>query len=215
MKTISIIIVDDEKMIRAGFAAILKSTEIKIIGEAENGEELFSLLKLRKPDLILLDLEMPQLNGSKTLNKLRKDFPTQKVIIVSKYHDEELIKDIFNRGANGFVSKASCGVDTLINAIRRVHEYGIYKDNIPCLLKSPAFKDGHYYRLILSPREIGIMGLLYQSKSYEEIGKELFISVNTVENHAKSIYKKIKAKNRAEFGIVATRLGLNYIGGNY
>lgn len=214
-KTINIIIVDDEKIIRAGFTALLKNTEIKVIGDADNGEELFPLIKLRKPDVILLDLEMPKLNGSKTLNRLRREFPLQKVIIISKYHDEELIKDIFNRGANGFVSKASSSVETLIGAIRHVNEYGIYKENIPCLLKSPAIKDGHYYRLILSPREIGIMGLLYQSKSYEEIAKELFISASTVENHAKSIYKKIKAKNRSEFGIVATRLGLNYIGGEY
>ncbi|MBK9286008.1 MAG: response regulator transcription factor [Sphingobacteriaceae bacterium] len=215
IKTINIIIVDDEKIIRAGLASLLRNTEIKIIGEAENGEELFPLIKLRKPDVILLDLEMPKLNGSKTLNRLRAEYPLLKVVILSKYHDEELIKDIFNRGARGFVSKSNCDVETLVTAIRRVSEYGTYKDNIPCLLKSPAYKDGHYYRLILSPREIGIMGLLYQSKSYEEIGKELFISSNTVENHAKSIYKKIKAKNRSEFGIVATRLGLNYIGGEY
>ncbi len=212
--TINIITVDDEKIIRAGLTSLLRNTEIKIIGEAENGEELFPLIKLRKPDVILLDLEMPKLNGSKTLNRLRIEYPLQKVIILSKYHDEELIKDVFNRGANAFVSKANCDVDMLVSAIKRVNEYGIYKDNIPCLLKSPGHKDGHYYRLILSPREIGIIGLLYQSKSYEEIGKELFISTNTVENHAKSIYKKIKAKNRSEFGIVATRLGLNYIGGN-
>lgn len=199
---------------RAGIASFLKNTEIKIIAEAENGEELLKILKVKKPEIILLDLEMPKLNGSKTLNRLRKEYPNLKVIILSKYHDEELIKDVFNRGACAFVSKANSGVDVLVSAIRRVAEYGTYKDNIPCLLKSPAVKDGHYYRLILSPREIGIMGLLYQSKSYEEIGKELFISRNTVENHAKSIYKKIKAKNRSEFGIVATRLGLNYIGGN-
>ena len=122
---------------------------------------------------------------------------------------------MFNRGANGFLSKTSSSSDLLITAINRVNEFGIFKDNLPCLIKSPAMKDGHYYRLILSPREIGIMGLLYQSKSYEEIAKELFISANTVENHAKSIYKKIKVKNRLEFGIVATRLGLNYLGGNY
>jgi DNA-binding NarL/FixJ family response regulator len=211
---INIIIVDDQRLSRLGLVALFKNSEIRIMGDAENGEELFVLLKTKKPDVILLDLEMPVLNGSKTLNRLRKEFPDLKVIIISKYHDEELIKDTFNRGANGFVSKKLSGIEIVITAITRVVTYGIYKDNIPCLLKTPAEKDGHYYRLILSPREIQIMGLLLQSKSFIQIGKELFISTYTVGNHAKSIYKKIKVKNRAEFGIVATKLGLNYMGGH-
>lgn len=198
---------------RAGIVSFLKNTEIKILAEAENGEELLKILRTKRPEIILLDLEMPKLNGSKTLNKLRKEFASIKVIILSKYHDENLIKDVFNRGASAFVSKANTNVDVLTSAIRRVALYGVYKDNIPCLLRTPADKDGHYYRLILSQREVEVLGLLYQSKSYEEIGKELFISPNTVENHAKSIYRKTNAKNRTEFGIIATRLGLNYIGG--
>jgi DNA-binding NarL/FixJ family response regulator len=210
---INIIIVDDEKIIRSGLSSLFRNTEIKIIGECGNGQELFGLLKTKKPSIILLDLEMPVLNGSKTLNRLRKEFPDLKVIILSKYHDEELIKDMFNRGVNGFMSKSICDINSVISAIRTVIAHGSYKDNLPSLFKTPAIKDGHYYRLLLSPREIGIMTLLYQSKTYSQIGKELFISANTVENHARSIYKKINAKNRAEFGIVATKLGLNYMGG--
>jgi two-component system response regulator DegU len=206
--------VDDEKLCRAGLISLLKNSgsDIKIIGEAENGEELSPMLKTKKPDVILLDLEMPILNGSKTLNKLRRDFPLQKVVVFSKYHDEELIKDIFNRGANGFISKNSSGIEIIISALKRVATYGVYKDNIPFLLQNPARKDGHYYRLILSPREIEIMILLHQSKSYIQIGKELFISAFTVENHAQSIFKKTNTKNREELGILVTKFGLNYMG---
>lgn len=211
-KNIDIIIVDDEKLVRSGLISLLKGSEVKVIGEASNGNELFELLSTKAPDVILLDLEMPTLNGSRTLNKLRKQFPSQKAIIVSKYHDEELIKDLFNRGACGFISKSTSHVDLLITAIKKVHVDGSYKENIPCLLKTPAAKDGHYYRLILSPREIQIMGLLYRSKSFVEIGKELFISAYTVENHAKAIYRKTNVKNRAEFGILVAKLGLNYMG---
>ena len=101
----------------------------------------------------------------------------------------------------------------VITAVKRVATYGIFKDNIPGLLKTPSIKNGHYYRLILTKREIEIMGLLYESKTYSQIGNKLFIAERTVENHANSIYKKINVKNRTEFGIVATRLGLNYMGG--
>lgn len=204
--------VDDESIIRHGIISLLKGTEINAIGQASDGADLFKLLKTKKPDVIVLDLEMPVLNGSKTLTKLRKEYPEQKVIILSKYHDEELIKDMFNRGASAFVSK-NCELEVIISAIRRVALYGTYKDNVPCLLKSPALKDGHYYKLLLTPREIVIMNSIYESKSYRQIADQLFISEKTVENHAKSIFNKVKVKSRAEFGIVVTKLGLNYIGG--
>jgi len=211
---INIIVVDDERVVRYGLVSLLKKNGINVIGEAGNGEELFVLLKTKRPHVILLDLEMPKLNGSKALNRLRKEFPDQKVIIISKYHDEELIKDMFNRGANGFISKATSDIELVGIVIKRVISYGIFKDNIPCLLKAPAVKDGHYYKLILSSREIEIMGLLYQSKTYKQIGDELFISVNTVDNHTKSMFKKTNVKNREEFVLLVSKLGLNYMFGS-
>jgi DNA-binding NarL/FixJ family response regulator len=207
-----IIIVDDERLSRFGLISLFKNTGIKIIGEAENGEELFPQLKTKNPDVVLLDLEMPKLNGSKTLNRLRRDYPNQKVIILSKYHDEELIKDVFNRGANGFISKSNSGIDIVVSAIERVITYGIFKENIPALLKVPAEKNGHYYRLVLTQREIQIIGLLYQLKTYDQISKELFIAVNTVGNHLKSIFKKTGVKNREELILLMAKCGLNYMG---
>lgn len=210
IKPINIILVDNENICRYGVIALIKKTEISVIAQAENGDELLELLKTKKPDLILLDLEMPIMNGSQTLTRLRKDYPHLKVVILSKYHDEELIKDMFNRGACAFVSKCA-DLEIIPTAIRRVAEYGIFKDNVPCLLKTPSFKDRHYYKLILTPREITIMGSIYESKPYKEIAKSLFISEKTVENHAKSIYKKMNVKTRSEFSIVMSKLGLNYM----
>lgn len=177
----------------------------------KNGAELLKILTFKRPDVVLLDLEMPILNGSKTLNQVVKSYPGQKIIIVSSYYDQELIKDVFNRGANAYISK-NCDKELLIQAIRRVHSYGLYKDNIPCLLQKPAIKDHHYYRLIFTKREIEIIGLLCQAVSYKQIGVSLFISEKTVENHAKSIFKKISVKTRSEFGITATKLGLQFLG---
>ena len=211
---INILIVDDEKLFRSGVIAMLKQKGITVGGEAENGEEVLPLIKSRKPDLVLLDLEMPKLNGSKTLNKIRKNYPEQKVIILSKYHDEELIKDMFNRGAKGFISKKSCEIDILVEAIKRVHDYGIYRDNVPVLLANPIQKDGHYYKLILSSRETEILYWLYQGKPYKNIGEQLFISVNTVDNHVKSIFKKVNVKNREDLVMLAHKYGLNYLGGH-
>jgi DNA-binding NarL/FixJ family response regulator len=211
---INILIVDDEKLFRLGVISMLKPKGINIVGEAENGEEALSLIKSKRPNVVLLDLEMPKLNGSKTLNKIRKDHPEEKVIILSKYHDEELIKDIFNRGAKGFISKKSCEIDILVEAIKRVHAYGIYKDNVPVLLANPAQKDGHYYKLILSRRETEILYWLCQGKSYRDISAQLFIAVNTVDNHTKSIFKKMNVRNREGLVMLASKYGLKYIGGH-
>ena len=213
-KGINILVVDDEKLFRSGVVSMLHKRGANIVGEAGNGEEMLPMIKSKKPDVILLDLEMPKLNGSKALNKIRRNHPDQRVIILSKYHDEELIKDTFNRGANAFISKKICGIEVVLDAIQRVHEFGVYKDNVPCLYSNPAIKDGHYYRLIFSAREVEILYWICQSMSYKQIGAQLFISANTVENHAKSLFKKTSLKGREELVTLAFRHGLNYLGGH-
>lgn len=211
---INILVVDDEKLFRSGIISLLKAKGATVVGEAENGEEALPLIKSKKPHLVLLDLEMPKLNGSKALNKINKIYPDQKVIILSKYHDEELIKDTFNRGAKGFVSKKNCELEILIEAIKRVHTYGIFKDNVPALLAKPAEKDGHYYRLILTRREVEILHWLSQGKCFNEIGEQLFIATSTVGNHVKSMLKKMNVKNREDLVMLAFKHGLNYLGGH-
>ncbi len=207
---INIILVDDENLAREGLSTLLRKSNANVVGQAENGNQLFQLLKNKKPDVILLDLEMPVLNGSKTLNRLKKEYPNQKVIMLSKYHDEELIKNCLNRGASAFLSKNS-EYRVVAEAIKHVHEKGFYEKNLSSLFKNPARKDGHYYKMILTPREISILRHLCEMRSYEEIGELLNISARTVENHSKSIYTKLKAKNRLAFTSIATKLGFNYI----
>ncbi|MBA3706925.1 MAG: response regulator transcription factor [Bacteroidetes bacterium] len=210
---INIIIVDDDTLLRRGLISLLRSSNIIVVGEAENGEELFQLLKVMEPHVILLDLEMPVMNGSSALNKLSQEYSWLNVIIVSRYHDEELIKDLFNRGAKGFVSKKK-GVESLTDAIRKVASDAIYEDNLEELFKNPAIKDGHYFKMILTPREIELIPFLLQSKkTYREIGNDLFISENTVTNHAKSIFIKTNTKNREDFVNFALCQGLNFVGG--
>lgn len=210
---INIIIVDDDTLLRRGIISLLKNSNINVVGEAENGEQLFPLLKITEPDVILLDLEMPVMNGSSTLNRLNQEFSWLKTVIISRYHDEELVKDLFNRGAKGFVSKKK-GVESLTDAIRKVASGGIYEANLVDLFKNPAIKDGHYYKMILTPREIELIPFLLQSKkTYREIGEDLFISENTVTNHAKSIFIKTNTKNREDFVNFALSQGLNFMRG--
>jgi len=208
---IKLILVDDSTLFRQCLVKLLSTPDNEIIAQATNGKELIQLLKTKQPDVILLDLEMPVINGSKTLNLLRVEKPTVKVIILSRYHDENVIKDLFNRGANAFVSKNEA-VEILLEAIRRVHTYGLYRDNLPFLLQNPAMKDKHYYKLLFTTAELRLIGhLLNASKQYKQIADELCLSEKTIENQAREIYTKVSVRSRTEFVDYGIRNGLDYL----
>jgi two-component system, NarL family, response regulator DegU len=211
LSKVNLLLVDDEALFRAGLISLLKQYNVVSITEAENGEQALTKLKLKKSDVVLLDLEMPVLNGSKTLDNIIQRFPSVGVVIISSYHDEQLIKDHFNRGAKAYVSKKE-NIEYVVAAILIVAAGGVYTENIPGLLKVKCFKDRHYYKLMFTTREQEIIPLACTSISLKEIGAELFISERTVETHLTAIYKKLGVENRQEFIRMATKEGLHYLG---
>ncbi len=207
---INLMIVDDEILFRQGIVYLLKKYGIITSCVADNGEEALELLKSHSPEVILLDLEMPILNGSLTLNKMLQRFPKAKIIIVTSYHDEELIKDYFNRGAFGFISKNE-NIKTVVAAIKAVHKGSIYKENIPQLLQNKCYKDGHYYKMIYTSREKDIIYYLCKGDSIKEISIKLSITEGTIAVILTEIYRKANVKNRAEFLTLAFEKGLQYL----
>ncbi|MDO9000187.1 MAG: response regulator transcription factor [Bacteroidota bacterium] len=208
---INILIVEDEQLFRKGLTYMLQKYNINTIGLADNGEQALEFLKECSPDIVLLDLEMPVLNGSKTLNKIMKSFPKTKVIIISSYHDDELIKDNFNRGAMAYVSKKE-DIKIVVAAIKAVHKGKIFEDNIPELLKIKCFKDGHYYKLLYSEREKEIIHYICKGFSVKEISNILLVSCSAIETNLTIIYKKANVKNRQEFLSFALNNGLQFFG---
>ncbi|MDP3555733.1 MAG: response regulator transcription factor [Bacteroidota bacterium] len=211
---INILIVEDEQLFRKGLTYMLQKYNINTIGLADNGEQALEFLKECSPDIVLLDLEMPVLNGSKTLNKIMKSFPKTKVIIISSYHDDELIKDNFNRGAMAYVSKKE-DIKIVVAAIKAVHKGKIFEDNIPELLKTKCFKDGHYYKLLYSEREKEIIHYICKGFSVKEISNKLLVSCSAIETNLTIIYKKANVKNRQEFLSFALNNGLQFFGTKY
>ncbi len=211
---INLMIVDDELLFREGLVYLLKKYGIETTSVADNGEQALERLKKYSPDLVLLDLEMPILNGSITLDKMLMQYPNIKVIIITSYHDEELIKDHFNRGAFGFVSKKE-EIKTVVSAIKSVHKGIVYEKNIPDLIKMKCEKNGHYYQLIYSEREKEIINHLCKAVSVKDISKKLSIAGSTIETQLTAIYKKANVKNRAEFLALAFDKGLQYLGSKY
>ncbi len=211
MGPINILIVDDEFLFSQGITSLLGNHNINTIATASEGNSALRLLKNIKPDVILLDLEMPVLNGSKTLDNIGIRYPKNKVIIVSSYHDEQIVKDHFNRGAKAYVSKRE-KLETLVSAIRTVHAGNIFNDNIPSLIEAKVVRDHHYYKLIFSSREQEIIVLLCEGLTRKEMANRLYLSEKTIETHLTEIYKKVKVKNRHEFLILAINEGLQFLG---
>jgi two-component system response regulator DegU len=189
---------------------MLQKYDINTSNFADNGEQALAILEQYNPDVVLLDIEMPILNGSKTLNKIIKLFPKTKVIIISSYYDNELIKDNFNRGAMAYISKKE-DIKIVAAAIKAVNEGKVFEDNIPELLKTKSFKDRHYYKLLYSLREKEIIHYLCKGFSVKEISNKLFITNSAVESKLTIIYKKANVKNRHEFLAFAIKNGLQFL----
>jgi DNA-binding NarL/FixJ family response regulator len=210
---IKIVIVDDHNLVRQSLALALSYDPSFIIaGQAANGVEALRIIQEEVPDLILLDLEMPEMNGWQVLQRLKQEKLTCKPIIVSMYFDTLVIKDLVAKGARGFLPKNS-DFETLLNAIHEVHEFGYYfsKKVSQHLVKellsedaiTPVFDD-----IQLIDREKDILIQLCQDKLTKEIAHELKVSERTVERYKTSLYEKTKAKTSA--GLVLFALQNNY-----
>ncbi len=211
MNEISVILVDDQMLIREGLKSVLKDYKIKVIGEADNGFDLFDLLRKMEPDVVLLDINIPELNGKETLTILKHEFPHTKTIIFSEYGDEEIVKSFMNNGANAYIPK-NTRVEILIEAIYGVKENGIYTGNLPELLTTEVFlRKRESFKSLYTNRERDIIALVCKGHSVKEVSSKLTIAEKTVEANMTEIYKKAKVRSRADFLIHAINEGLHFL----
>lgn len=208
MSLISLMIVDDHTLIRQGLKAIVENTKkIKVIAEAHNGVEALELVHIYRPDIILLDIMMPDMNGLETLRKLKDLGVKSKVIILSSYSNKSYIVDAIKMGADGYLIK-NCTSENLIRAITNVSVGSSYlHPSLAQVLRETVRENGKDTEIDklerLSRREYEILHLIAQGNTNLEIGQELFISEKTVKNHITSIYKKIEVEDRVQAVIFA------------
>jgi two-component system response regulator DegU len=199
-KTIRIIFADDKEMWRKHLIQDLAPFDILCIGEAGNGEELLEHLKTKKPDVILLDLRMPVMDGNHTMKLLKDQYPKIKVIILSMHDEEELIHDYLTRGAKGYLSKDELTVDILVSAIRKVAASGSY------VHKNRTSTEKY------SARQLEMIPLLCEGMTNKEIAKEIGITEWGVEKQRQKIYAKTGAKRAVDFYKYAFLQGLDFLG---
>ncbi len=206
--SIRVIVVDDHPMVRKGLAAYLKnSPDLNMVGEASNGEDAIELYQQLHPDIILMDLVMPKMDGVETTREILRLDSQAKVIALTSFQDEELIQSVFQAGAAGYILKNVTG-DDLVEGIRSVHAGGttLAPEAAQVLIRSkfkpPAL--GHD----LTPREREVLVLMSEGLTNPEIARRLTVSRTTARAHVSHILSKLHVSNRAEAVAVAVRNGL-------
>lgn len=199
IKKPTIIIVDDHLIFRQGLKSIiLQENFATIIGEASNGLEFLELLSSRKPDVVLMDIDMPHMNGLEATEKALKLMPDLKIIAFTMFGDEEYYYKMIDRGVKGFILKTS-GIGELENAIRDVMLGESYFSNelLRKIITHFSNKNNIVDSIVnsLTERELEILQQICQGLSNEEIADKLFISPKTVKSHKSNLLEKTNSKN--------------------
>lgn len=205
--SINIVLVDDHPIILDGLEAmLLGAPNICILGRALRGKALFDLLQQVKPDIIVLDLHLPEMSGLEIADRLRSDFPHIKVLILTAESDRTTIVSATRKGIRGFLPK-DCPKEELIQALQTIAQGGVYyaQSIAPIVFASFSEQMGGASDQstppaphVLSERELDVLKRFANGLSYKEIAAQLFISSRTVESHKKSIFKKLHLNNHAE-----------------
>lgn len=210
-----ILLVDDHKIMRDGIKAILKTgDEFRVAGEAEDGAEAVVLAKKLRPQLVLIDINLPKLNGIEATGEIVRHCPDTKVIILSMYDDENAVVSAIKGGARAFVLKRASDHD-LLDALRTVAKGGSYlspqvSDRLLNRIKRGDLEDRKPSLATdtLSPRELQVMRLVAEGKTSKEIAVLLDLGLQTVRSYRKTMMKKLGVTNVAELTQLALSTGL-------
>lgn len=196
---IKIMVADDHALIRKGLVQLIEmEKDIKVISQASNGEEAYQLAKKYLPDLILMDVNMPVMNGIKVAKMLKEEKHPSKVLFLTIYNDREYLLEALKLGVEGYILK-DAEYDDLIKAIRTIFNGGVYIH--PSLMEEIDNIDHENLKKDLTPREIEILKLISKGYSNKEIAQKLFLSEKTVKNHVYNIFKKLDVKDRTQAAI--------------
>jgi len=210
---ISIILVDDHAIMRDGLRHLLdQESDIEVVGEADNGRSAVKLVQEQKPDIVIMDIAMPDMNGIEATRQIKTDNSDIKVIALSMHSERQIVVGVFRAGASGYLLKDSSSLE-LVDAIRTIHlgrKYLSEKISDIVLQEiSDVKKDtGDIGVDVLTNRECEILQLISEGNSTKKIADVLFISPKTVESHRANIMEKLNIHNIPELTKYAIRAGL-------
>ena len=214
MNTLKIIVADDHHLVRTGIVKILEEhAPFEVISEVDNGKDAIEKCKILKPDILLLDLDMPILNGLEAVPRLKEQSPELKIGILTMHKEKYLVEKLMKMGVDGYLYKSSDPED-LIYGIQKIGSGKRYYDSevtenvvLEKTFNGPN-KENALLLALLSEREKEILKMIAEGQSSSEIGEKLFISARTAETHRSNIIKKIQVKNVAGLIRFAIKSGL-------
>jgi len=221
--TTKIAIIDDHQLFREGVKRILEFEEtFEVVAEGDDGSETLKIVEEHRPDVVIMDINMPQVNGIQATRELIEQYPDTKVIILSIHDDENYVTHALQTGASGYLLK-EMDADALIEAVRVVAEGGSYLHpkvthnlvNEYRKLAAGVARSGSYLQAVeirrplhlLTRRECEVLQMLADGKSNRGIGEALFISEKTVKNHVSNILQKMNVNDRTQAVVVAIKNG--------
>lgn len=214
MNKIRIVLADDHMILRKGLRSLLEAEkQVEIVGEGENGNDVVRLADKLDPDIIVMDISMPKMNGVEATKRVKKRHPNIKVIILSRHREEEFIFQALNAGADGYLVKESAPSE-LISAIESVQRGDSYlSPSVSRLVVDEYIKKAKNTELVdkfesLTAREMEVLQLLAEGFSVKEISENLYISKNTVNSHRTHIMDKLDIHSTAKLIQYAIQKGL-------
>jgi DNA-binding NarL/FixJ family response regulator len=206
---IRILLVDDQHIIRQGLKTMLESNaDMQVIGEAENGQRALEQIPILQPDLVLMDIRMPIMDGVAATEAIAAQYPTIKVLILTTFDDDDYVSQAMRLGAKGYLLKDT-EPDELALAIRSVHKGhtqlgpGLFEKAmmpsavaVPTIVPPPGFAQ-------LTSRELDVLRLIASGANNREIAEALFLSENTVKNHVTNILSRLQLRDRTQAALMA------------
>ena len=212
---LKVLLADDHKLLRAGLKLLLqRNPDLTVVGEAADGEQTLQLFQQLEPDLLLLDLSMPKMDGLDCLREIKSRWPGAKVILLTMHEDENYIKQAMQAGAAAYVHKSAADTDLFkaIDAVQAGQLYLSQQDSsllLHVLLKQdPAPVDNQAPYVLLSPREREVLRLIAHGYSMAEVAERLSLSIKTVDTYKTRLMEKLGTTRKSELVSYALKYGL-------
>jgi len=204
--TVKILLVEDHHIVRQGLAALLKTVPgFAVVGEASDGEQAIEMFRRHRPDVTLMDLRLPKVNGVDAIGRIRQEFPAARIIVLTTFDGDEDIYRAMQAGAKGYLLKGM-DLNELTEAVKIVHAG---KSRLPSrVAEKLAERMGG---ATLTARELEVLQLIVAGKSNRDIGNALFISEATVKTHVNSLLSKLGVEDRTQAATTALQRGIVHL----
>ena len=208
-ETVRLVLADDHRMLRDGLRLSMEEAGFEVVGEAGDGEQAVRLVERLRPDVVLMDVSMPLLDGIEATRLVHQRVPESQVVILTMHGETHVMSQAIQAGAVGYLVK-DCSTEEVVAAVRMASsgEGALSPELATSMLAEVQRAGGAQAEPAISPREEEVLQLVADGLSLPEVAAKLFISVKTVKNHLASIYQKLDARDRTQAVLRAVRMGI-------